>query len=268
METFELTEKVLGIDLAPGIKRLGVAVIHDGASHSVPVFFKAERLVRKVMRIQKEIDRLEHKIDEAYIRKDFDRIPHLVAEQRRRRNKTRNLRKQILETFVNEVILVAITNDCNVIVIENLSGIKVPEWRNKALRFLFSQWFYSRFEAKLRQKAKLHGIKVMSIKPYGTSVYCSTCGNKLSGKGLHLECKTCKKTWDRDYNAAVNVAVKGFKITTGRGQAEGQCSEAVRLNEPLRLTPRPTVEVEKADCSYHADCLSQSGKGFHTCSSD
>ncbi len=245
VETSEFNGTVLGIDLAPGIKRLGVAVIHDGANHSAPVFFRAEKLVRKIMRIQKEIDRLEHKIDEAYRRKDFGRIPHLMAEQRRRKNKIRNLRKQILETFVNEVILVAIANDCNVIAIENLSGIKVPKWRSKALRFLFSQWFYSRFEQKLRQKAKLHGIKVVSVKPYGTSRYCSVCGKKLSGKGLHLECRNCKRVWDRDYNAAVNVANKGLEITTGRGQAEEQCSEAVRPSEPLRLTPRPTVEVEK-----------------------
>ena len=68
---------------------------------------------------------------------------------------------------------------------------------------------------------------------------------KLSGKGLHLECRSCERVWDRDYNAAINIAIKGFVIHTGRGQAEGQCSEAVRPNEPLRLTPRPTVEVEK-----------------------
>ena len=56
-------EKVLGIDLSPSVKRLAVGVIKGRKEESRPIYFKAERVIKKVLRIRKEISFLERKID-------------------------------------------------------------------------------------------------------------------------------------------------------------------------------------------------------------
>jgi len=236
--------RVLGVDLSPSVSRLAVCVVYNGESHSRPVYLSAERLVRKAMRIQKEIDRLEHKIDETYRRKDFARLRHLFGEQKRKRHKLKTIRKQILEVFTEELILLAEQNGCSVIAVENLSGIRVPNWRNKALRYLFSSWFHDKVAERLRHKAARRGIRVVFVNPKNTSRLCYVCGSELSGSGLYLNCKACGKTWDRDYNAAVNIAKKALDRFVSRGQPEGLVSEGVRQRKPSRLTPRLHAETD------------------------
>ena len=238
------TEKVLGIDLSPSVSRLAVCVEHDGRGHAKPIYLSAEKLIRKAMRIQKEIDRLEHKIDEAHRRRDFARLRHLFEEQKRRRHKLKAVRKQALEVFVGELVLLAKANDCSVIAVENLSGIKMPSWKNKALRYLFSSWFHGKAVERLRHKAARHRIKVVSVSPRNTSRLCHMCGSELSGRGLYLKCRTCGRIWDRDYNGAVNIARRVFDRLASRGQPEGLDPEGVRQREPSRLTPRLHVEAD------------------------
>ena len=238
------TGKVLALDLSPSVNRLGVVVVYDGNGKSKPIYLSAQKLVKKALRIQKEIDRLEHKIDEAHRRKDFGRLRHLFAEQERRRNKLKAVRKQVLETFVDELVLLARLNSCSLIAVENLSGIKVPEWRNKVLRYLFSGWFHGRVVERLRHKAARYGIKVIWVSPKNTSRFCHVCGSKLAGRGFYLKCKVCDRVWDRDYNAAVNIARKAFDRQVSRGQPEELDSEGVRQREPSRLTPRLGTEVK------------------------
>ena len=241
VEDTEQKGKIFSVDLSPSVKRLGAGVFFDGSFHSRPVYFSAERLIRKTLRLQKEIDRLEHKIDEAYRRRDFSRIKHLFGEQKRRRRKLKAIRKQILEIFTNELILLAKENCCSTIAIENLSGIRIPDWKSKVLRYLFSGWFYGKVKERLRQKALRNGIKLVLVNPKNTSRRCHICGSELSGRGLYLKCEKCGKIWDRDYNASVNIAKKAF---ISRGKPEGLDSEGVRQREPLRLTPRLHVEVK------------------------
>jgi hypothetical protein len=62
-EKVGLKEKVLGIDLSPSINRLAVGIIKEGEKRSRPIYFKAERLVRKILRIREEVSCLERKID-------------------------------------------------------------------------------------------------------------------------------------------------------------------------------------------------------------
>jgi len=59
---------------------------------------------------------------------------------------------------------------------------------------------------------------------------------------LYVKCEKCGKIWDRDYNASVNIAKRAF---VSCGQPEGLDPEGVRQREPLRLTPRLHVEVNK-----------------------
>jgi len=227
--SFEVTEpkeidRVLALDLSSQEKRLGVAVIMDKEFVSKPIFFKTE-LIRKVERIYKETCNLERKIDDVYnairntgsrkVKQELaKRLNHLFGEQKRKQRKCKELRKQILENFTNFVIAHAKAYHCQVIAIENLAFKEVPNWQSsKALR-LFTQWFYSRFTKRLEEKARVSGLKVLKINPANTSRICAKCGKEGRLEKLTFEC-SCG-TYDRDYNASLNVAQRALRLTKSR----------------------------------------------------
>ncbi|MGC9201026.1 MAG: zinc ribbon domain-containing protein, partial [Candidatus Aenigmatarchaeota archaeon] len=86
----------------------------------------------------------------------------------------------------------------------------LPNCKNKRLRRLFSTWFYSKFEDRLRHKAQREGIKVLSVNPFNTSQACHECGSKSKADRLEFKCESCGKHFDRDYNASVNIGLKAL----------------------------------------------------------
>jgi len=248
-------EKVLGIDLSPSVSRLAVGVIREGDKKSRPIYFKAERLVKKILRIRKEISCLERKIDnirnqivETESRRHEEelkkRLKHLFAEQRLRQRKLRNIRKQILEILTKEIAEIAKLSGVSLVVIEKLGFKNLPEWRDKTLRWLFSNWFYSKFSEKLEQKLKLRGIGLKRVNPAYTSKRCHICGKELKGSGLYLLCETCKKKWDRDYNASVNIAERGLEILKRiKGKLIEKVAHFQKEREPRRLVLKGVREV-------------------------
>jgi len=223
----EKVERVLALDLSPSEKRLGVAVLVEGEEVSKPLFFKT-LMLRKVERLYFEVSNLERKIDNIYnsIEKTackrekkrlWERLRHLFAEQKLKQRKIKQLRKQILETFTNLIVSHAKAYHCQAIVIEDLSFKEVPGWKNKPALRRFSQWFFSRFTSRLEEKAKFHNLKVMKVNPAYTSRVCHKCGKEGELEGLVFKC-SCG-TYDRDYNASVNIA---FRLTKPKAQrAEG-----------------------------------------------
>ncbi|MCD6439449.1 MAG: transposase [Halomonas sp.] len=214
-------EKVLGIDLSPSVKRLAVGVIKGRKEESRPIYFKAERVVKKVLRIRKEISFLERKIDNIknqleetkssdHKKKLHKRLKHLFSEQKLKQRKLKNIRKQILEILTKQIAEVAKLERVSLVAVERLKFKDFPEWKGKTFRWLFSSWFYSKFAERLEQKLRLSGIKLKQINPAYTSKRCHVCGSSLKGEGLYLFCENCKKKWDRDYNAAWNIANKGY----------------------------------------------------------
>ncbi|MGC9101455.1 MAG: IS200/IS605 family accessory protein TnpB-related protein, partial [Caldisericum sp.] len=182
-------ERVFALDLSPSEKRLAVGTVVDSEGYSKPVFFNAYKMVRKLERLYKEISNLEKKIDHIaddlhstfkreHKEKLYKRLKHLYQEQKLRWRKFKELRKQILESFTNLVILHAKAYSCDAIAIEDLKFKDLPEWKNRRLRRLFSTWFYSKFEDRLRHKAQREGIKILLVNPFNTSQICHECGSK------------------------------------------------------------------------------------------
>ena len=211
-------ERVLALDLSPSEKRLGTTVLVEGEKVSKPLFFKT-RMLRKIERLHFKVSNLEKKIDNIYnsIKKIsckqekerlWERLRHLFVEQKLRHRKIKQIRKQILKTFTNFVIAHAKVYDCQAIVIEDLSFKEVPDWKDKKALRRFSQWFYSRFASRLEEKAKLYNLKVIKVNPAHTSRVCHKCGKEGKVEGLVFKC-FCG-TYDRDYNASVNIA---FRLT-------------------------------------------------------
>lgn len=117
------------------------------------------------------------------------------------------------------VIETALKNKCGVIQMEDLSGIADGEKKGSFL----GTWTYYDLQEKIEYKAKMHGIKVKSIKPDYTSARCNKCGyihskenkDKWRPKQNRFICQNCdfghKFFVNADLNAAKNIAMVGIE---------------------------------------------------------
>ena len=131
------------------------------------------------------------------------------AERQRQKHpkkSTKTVVKQILDRDVNLAIRRSKKLNSN-IVVENpktLANLKVKGYLNK--------WARSYFANRLNQRAIEEGVFVVWINPAYTSISCSRCGkiDKLSRVNQSLfKCTECGNTLNADYNAALNIALKG-----------------------------------------------------------
>lgn len=239
--------KVLAVDLSPGESRLGLAVVVEEGRHSRPVFFTAKRIMRKLERVQRQVDYLERKIDriaddihatgsKAHRFRLKMRLRHLYQEQKRRQRKIKQLRKEVLEIFTDWLVEYARSYGIEVIAIERLNFKDIPDWTSSKAMRRFTQWFYSRVKAKLEYKAKLRGIRLLEVNPAYTSRYCHRCGRKGKADRLSFRCEC--GTYDRDYNASVNIGKRAVglinSIRTGKSKSLEQGSRDNPARVPFR----------------------------------
>ena len=90
---------------------------------------------------------------------------------------------------------------------EDLTGIKSDNDFPKRLQ----HWTYYDLQAKIENKAKEHGIKVIKINPQYTSKRCSKCGNidlENRKKQDLFKCTSCGFECNADFNASQNLSIK------------------------------------------------------------
>ena len=68
------------------------------------------------------------------------------------------------------------------------------------------RWNYSMQQADLQHSLARKGISLKKKSPWNSSQKCSKCGELLKHSGRTVWCDFCKKTLDRDFNAAMNMA--------------------------------------------------------------
>ncbi|WP_293081783.1 transposase, partial [Okeania sp. SIO3B5] len=66
---------------------------------------------------------------------------------------------------------------------------------------------WGQFNTILTNKAEKAGQLIVEVKPHGTSVECSRCGNKVKKTLTHRQhnCPNCNLSIGRDLNAAINI---------------------------------------------------------------
>lgn len=114
----------------------------------------------------------------------------------------------INHTWAKFVVENAVKNQCGIIQMEDLSGIKVGRER------FLKNWTYYDLQMKIEQKAQMYGVKVVKINPEYTSQRCSWCGHISTENRktqADFECKCCKKSANADWNAARNIATLGIE---------------------------------------------------------
>ncbi|MFD1512524.1 RNA-guided endonuclease InsQ/TnpB family protein [Halomarina rubra] len=133
----------------------------------------------------------------------------------------------------NGIVWDALWARCTHVVFENLTRIR------KRISNLpkFQQWLFKRIRRYAEDKLELLGIETATVNPRNTSKRCSntecdSCSrSNLSGKDF--ECVDCGLKFNRDYNAARNVALQWF-AENDHGQSSQTCS-AGRATSQLAL---------------------------------
>lgn len=116
--------------------------------------------------------------------------------------------------IAKQIVMLA-KNMRKAIVIEKLRGLKQQEMRKrkKKLRKILARWSYADLIEKIKYKAKLEGVPVIEVSPKYTSKTCSRCGYyyKYFKSQRIFKCPKCGLVIDRDLNASINIARKGFE---------------------------------------------------------
>lgn len=187
--------RMLGIDY--NMAHLGV--LSNGKYIDYPQFMK--RNLSKLQELERELSRCTHKSNNWYKRKnDLDRL-HI---------KIRNQRKD----FLNKKAL-ELSTRYDIIAIEDLDLQEMSKHNHYGKNIYDNS--YNMFISKLKYKLDGRDKELVKVnKYYPSSKRCSNCGNVLDSLSLSTRVYTCDcgNKMDRDVNAAMNIAIEGFRLIT------------------------------------------------------
>lgn len=198
---------VMGIDR--GIKHLLAVSILDPSTGK----FVFNKLVdnpiagwkRKQRNLRRSLQHLERRVR-------AQKNTHLHENQMKKRIRTiQNKVDNLLHNISSELVSLAKERK-SVIVMENIKGLK--QHGRKRPNYFLSLFDYGKIAQLINYKAKMAGVQVYDINPYGTSQNCAKCLLKeKDGKYVRDEknskignCSKCGQI-DADLNAARTIAV-------------------------------------------------------------
>ena len=97
-----------------------------------------------------------------------------------------------------------------------LEKLEVPnngynrEWSRR-----LSNWIRGKTIKYVEYKAELNGIPVVKVEPAYTSQVCHVCGGRGERFSSVFKCKACGRTYNADYNASVNIALRAKPLLAG-----------------------------------------------------
>ncbi|WP_254823203.1 RNA-guided endonuclease InsQ/TnpB family protein [Haloglomus halophilum] len=177
---------VLGVDF--GIENIAVT--------STARFFSGRELAHE----QRQFEQRRASLQQTGTRSAHRTLQQVAGREVRRH-------RQRLHEIANGIVEEALSHDCSVIAVEELTGIhdELPEatW--------FHRWAFRRLREYLRYKAEASDIEVVSVEPRNTSKACSDCGHVADSNRPsrdHFRCVACGSEANADYNAAKNIALR------------------------------------------------------------
>jgi putative transposase len=113
------------------------------------------------------------------------------------------------------------------IIMENIKGIRKlyrkGNWQGRKYRRKMNSWSFYELQRQIEYKARWLGLPVEYVKAGGTSTKCAACGSKLvPEEHRKMFCTICKRSVDRDINAAHNILLRGTRVVP-----DGTAGEAV-----------------------------------------
>ena len=78
-----------------------------------------------------------------------------------------------------------------------------------------SNWVRGKIIRYVQYKAKLNGIPVILVNPSYSSRKCHVCGGDGERFSSIFKCKVCGRTYNADFNASVNIALRAKPLLAG-----------------------------------------------------
>ena len=254
VRSFTLTETSLSLCIAkevPEIQEISGAVGIDRNVSNLTVGNPSQ--VRSYdMNKMIEIGEITKGIIKSFKRNDF-RIRRKIASKygRRKKNRTQNILNLVSNDFMMYCLFYR-----QAIVFEDITHIRSMYKRGnyqgrKYRRMMNNNWPFAEIKRQIEYKANWIGIPVIHLtkkETRGTSLECYICGERLQRAFkkdvLHrrqLWCNACKRWFDRDLVAVMNISRKGwvrFAHSKGIGleAMKGNPTTAVILRvDPMKL---------------------------------
>ena len=189
----ELTEfssqYVVGVDV--GITNHTTAVVRDIMTGQIE---EASFMNRRVRSLENKIKRAKTQIAALYRQNRRDEIePH--------RKVLSNRCKELAILIGQEVADLSWRYNNALVAIEDLSHITNT--------MKFGRWVRGMVVDRITDMVESNGGRVMTVNPAYTSRKCHQCGTMLDMSDYHTPvCATCRAGWDRDENAAANIAAR------------------------------------------------------------
>ena len=234
VERTEFSDKyVIGVDV--GITNHTTAVVRDITTGEV---VEASFMNRRVRSLENKIKRTKTQI--AVLKKrgrDKESDPH--------RRALSNRRKELAILIGQEIADLSWRYDNALVAVEDLSHITNT--------MKHGRWVRGMIIDRITDMVESNGGRVMTVNPAYTSKKCHRCGAMLDMTDYHHPvCTNCKVGWDRDENAATNIAGKlKDKHTKSCATRKKHASSKRRKNSkgslrPLKHPLRKTGPTPKA----------------------
>ena len=220
---------------------VGMDVGRNSAAFSVVVDVTTGDVVeasggnRRIRTLENRISRTENQIRNLHRTGRHD-------EAARHRRGLANRRNELSILVGQEVADLSFRYDNALVAVEDLSGI-----RNTMSH---GRWVRGQMVQRSTHMVEADGGRVMKVNPAYTSQKCHVCNTQMDMRDSRRpRCLVCKVTWDRDENAAVNIAKRaphGKACSTRKKSASprrrrNSKGSVVPLKHPLsknRLTPK------------------------------
>ena len=179
----------VGVDV--GITNHTTAVVRDITTGNV---IEASFMNRRVRSLENKIQRAKTQIMALYRQNRLDEIePH--------RRALSNRRKELAILIGQEIADLSWRYGNALVAIEDLSHIKNTMKHGRWVRGLIIK--------RITDMVESNGGRVMTVNPAYTSQLCHRCGATVDASNYHTPiCVNCRVGWDRDENAAANIADK------------------------------------------------------------
>lgn len=180
---------VIGVDV--GVTNHTTAVVRDVETGEV---IESSFINQRVRSLENKIQRAKTQIAALYRKNRLDEIES-------HRKALSNRRKELAVLIGQEIADMSWRYGNALVAVENLSHIKNTMKHGRWVRGLIIK--------RITDMVASNGGRVMTVNPAYTSRKCHQCGTMLDMTDYHHPvCVTCRVSWDRDENAAANIASK------------------------------------------------------------
>jgi len=191
IELIDEPETVIGVDLGEWNVATAIAISKQNPEPMRGGFWSGAKI--------REI-RGKH----AHIRRNLQRKKRPDLVKRIGHKEERMVNQQL--HIANEIIAYAKQFEKPVIAMEELDGIREDMNTSAKLNRRLHTWSFRKLQQYIEYKANLEGVPIVYVNPKNTSKRCHRCGHVAQANGREFKCPNCGLKYNRDLNAAINIA--------------------------------------------------------------